>query len=237
MTFTCPICNGQTLQSYNNRKNAQCTNCHSLERTRLLYLALKRRERIGPKTRIMHIAPEKVLSNLFIKLVGDNYFACDIEPQRYRFVECAKVDLCNDIKNFPPNIFDLIIHNHVLEHLPCNLNSVLPNLNRLLTEDGAMYFSIPFRTGQFQENFKEALTNDERKKRFGQHDHMRIFGTSDFYTCLNGVFSKVELPQFSVSDIESVGVEPSTMQRENGHTVFRWKKQSSQLIKLSRDNC
>jgi len=46
------------------RHNAQCPKCKSLERHRLYYLYLKEKIREKRKYKVLHVAPEKILTDL-----------------------------------------------------------------------------------------------------------------------------------------------------------------------------
>ncbi|GBQ85711.1 hypothetical protein AA13595_1716 [Gluconacetobacter johannae DSM 13595] len=80
-------------------------------------------------------------------------------------------------KKLPPA--DIIIHNHVLEHIPADFAETIQALNSLLVPGGIQAFTIPIRPGKFDEDLSPSLSDDERRQRFYQEDHVRIFGTDD----------------------------------------------------------
>lgn len=178
----CPICGSQEFQTYNGRENAHCRVCGSLERSRLLWLVLKATHNLVPGKRILHFAPEPFLMKAFYALSGDNYYPCDIAPENYPNSYCKvhQVDLCYGIDNLPADEFDLIIHNHVMEHVPCDYLQVLKALNSKLSPMGQHIFSVPFRGAKTVEDLSPGLSGEERLRRFGQSDHMRLFGRQDF---------------------------------------------------------
>ncbi len=83
--------------------------------------------------------------------------------------------------------FDLILHNHVLEHLPCSVEAVLVEMTRLLAPDGWHFLSVPFRRAKTEEDLGD-VAPERRTELFGQFDHMRIFGTKDFPELLSSRF-------------------------------------------------
>ncbi|WP_223730407.1 methyltransferase domain-containing protein [Ensifer adhaerens] len=95
-------------------------------------------------TRVLHFAPEGGLATYIKGIVGDEcYDARDIDIERYQHVKVSYFDLVEACHTLPTNAFDLIIHNHVMEHLPCNVTAVLYHLHRALSDEGLHVFSIP----------------------------------------------------------------------------------------------
>jgi len=87
-------------------------------------------------------------------------------------------------------VFDLVVHNHVLEHLCCDILPVIAETVRTIRPGGYMFFSVPFREGKLDDGWKETLTDDEKISRFDQADHVRIFGTEDFSQYEQTVYEK-----------------------------------------------
>lgn len=130
--------------------------------------------------RVLHIAPEAGLRHRLYQILGDNYHACDFDIERYdnKISPLYPIDLCHDIQRFPSNIFDVIIHNHVIEHLPVPLAGVFWHLQRILKPGGHHFFTIPIVKGWTTEDINES-DPQVRTQRFLQHDHYRLFGTED----------------------------------------------------------
>lgn len=185
----CNICGGTTFGEINGRMNARCESCGSYERTRLLYLYLQTLD-IKPDWKILHLAPERGLSTVLCSMVLlGNYESADINPKRYAFdCNCRFLDLC-DLDCEPSDQYDLIIHSHVLEHTPCNIAYTLYHLHRMLTSTGRHVCIIPFSKGNWDECFDLQLSREERKKRFGQWDHVRLFGRKDIDRYLGKLLS------------------------------------------------
>ena len=81
------------------------------------------------------------------------------------------------------------MHNHVLEHLPCNYTVVLQKLHALLKPGGYHVFSFPVgRSGSYRSDLSPSLGARERRLRFGQKDHIRRFTRVDFDRTVGMVF-------------------------------------------------
>jgi hypothetical protein len=177
----CNICGGIQFGEINGRTNARCLSCGSYERTRLLFIYLEKLN-IQPDWKVLHLAPERGLFNILSALVlPGNYITADLNPARYLFdSNCRKLNLC-DLDSELSGQYDLIIHSHVLEHTPCPVAYTLYHLHRMLKKDGHHVCIIPFSKGAWDECFDQGLSHEERKKRFGQWDHVRLFGRDDVF--------------------------------------------------------
>jgi hypothetical protein len=173
----CNLCGCAEFVDMRGRKNVRCKECHSLERTRLLWMYLQRLP-LDATSRVLHIAPE---AGIFRKLAGilapGNYVTADFDPRRYAFAKARKIDL-TALEEWPSDHFDLILHVHVLEHLRCNIAYPLYHLHRMLKAGGTHLFIVPFNRGIYEECLDD-IGDDERTRRFGQSDHFRRFGIDD----------------------------------------------------------
>jgi phosphoglycolate phosphatase len=168
-------------------------------------------QRIGvPRAgqRVLHFAPERGLAERLRDIVGAaNYEAYDLHPESYGS-GTQRFDLCRQAHELPSARYDLIVHSHVLEHLPCNYSAVLFHLHRALASDGLHVCCVPFLEGHYEEQGGR-LSNAERKRRFGQEDHVRRFGAADVADTLGMV---VRLP----SAYDLTGLFPvEALQRAN----------------------
>jgi phosphoglycolate phosphatase len=185
----CNICGSKQFRDMNTRKKVQCAACGSLERTRVIALFIQYYGLLDRDTRVLHIAPEKGLADYFYRVAGDNCTFVDLEPERFKSIPgMKKLDLCNDLGNMASNSYDLIVHSHVLEHVPCNYSYVLYHLNRLMSENGSTVCSIPILPGYYDACFSPAISDQERVKRFGQLDHVTRFGREDLAMTLGKVY-------------------------------------------------
>ncbi len=168
----------------------QCTGCGSLERTRLIKLVVDRRDLLHPDTRVLHLAPQPGLARAFERVAGTNCRFADLDPTGFADVpRVERLDLCRDLEQIADGSFDLIVHSHVLEHVPCNYTYVLFHLHRVLSETGTIVCCIPFAPGHYGSSTAPELTAEERTERYGQWDHVRRFGTADLDLSLGRVYA------------------------------------------------
>lgn len=154
------------------RDNALCPQCLSLERHRLLWLYLK--ERTGfftEKLKVLHIAPEQCFYKRFKKLSNLNYTTADLES--------PLAEIKFDIQQIPlpDNIYDMVICNHVLEHVEYD-HRALSEIFRILKSGGAAILQVPMIMDKEKTYEDPSITKPEdRLKHFHQKDHYRIYGT------------------------------------------------------------
>jgi SAM-dependent methyltransferase len=201
----CPICDGVAFEPFHDRPRARCASCQSLERTRYLWLFLTRTKLLGPGMRVLHVSPERCLSARIRGIVGDGYDAADLDPDRYRTpdVDVRRLDLCNDIAAIGDSRYDLLMHLHVLEHLPCRLDFVLAESMRILTPGGRMIFAVPIGRGRTTEDWSPKLTPAERTRLFGQSDHVRQLGRADFPAMIETAAGPYAMPGPRLLDPDS----------------------------------
>ena len=101
-----------------------------------------------------------------------------------------------DIK-FPDAFFDLVICEHVLEHVQ-NDRLALAEIRRVLSRKGTALLQVPFSSPNQTtlENVAGVRTDDDRKRVYGQRDHVRRYGT-DFFERVQGAGFKVRRIVFS----------------------------------------
>jgi Methyltransferase domain len=186
---SCNLCGSVSFADIGPRRSVQCTGCGSLERTRLIKLVIDERSLLDPDTRVLHLAPQPGLARAMEAVAGANCRFADLDPSGFPDVpRVERLDLCRDLERIGDRSFDLIVHSHVLEHVPCNYTYVLFHLHRLLSDDGTMICCIPFLDGHYASSTSPDLTEDERTERYGQWDHVRRFGTADLDLSLGRVY-------------------------------------------------
>ena len=173
----CPVCEGKFRKfmpyGYSNvRLNALCPRCLSLERHRLLWLYLKEKTNLfTSKLKVLHIAPEQSFYMRFKKLGNISYTTADLES--------PLADIKFDIQQIPlpDNVYDMIICNHVLEHVEDD-HRALRELYRILKPGGLAILQVPM-VMEKKETYEDPSITDpnERLKHFHQKDHFRIYGT------------------------------------------------------------
>jgi SAM-dependent methyltransferase len=171
----CPVCeNGlDCFLPYGlvRREEAMCPYCQSLERHRLMWLFLKERTDLfdGRPKRLLHVAPEPTLGKLFQGIPGVDYLSSDYAPGR----AMVQMDI-TDI-DMPDGSFDVVICNHVLEHVSDDRRA-MAEFVRVLRPGGWAILQVPITTNPVTYEDPSITAADEREKAFGQWDHVRLYG-------------------------------------------------------------
>lgn len=227
----CPICNGTEFEDFNGRVNARCSGCRAVERNRMMWMLLERLGGFKEGKRVLHMAPEMGLARRFKALSGDAYHATDVDVERYasNTINIRKLDLCTDLAEIPDNSYDLILHSHVLEHVPCDVATVLRELDRILAPGGLHFLSVPIRGTQTAEDLSPDLTETERLKRFGQEDHYRIFGSDSLTQMLREIWGDDKhlielLDVFTRDELRSAVIPTVAWQGITSHSIFHYRK-------------
>lgn len=107
----------------------------------------------------------------FENIHGDGYITGDIESP------LAKVKM--DIHHIPfeENRFDVVLCNHVLEHVKDDIQA-MREINRVLRPGGWAIMQVPFFSPVPEKTIEDPGLTDrrEREAAFGQDDHVRKFG-------------------------------------------------------------
>ena len=170
----------------NQRDNVLSPSTLSLERHRLLWLYLKNETNLfTDNLKVLHFAPEQAFYKRFRKLPNLNYVTTDLNSP----LADVKADICN--LPFQDNEFDVILCNHVLEHIPDDTKAI-QELYRVLKKDGYGIFQVP-QDIQRETTFEDNSITDkkERAKIFGQYDHVRVYG-KDYFNKLRSIGFTVE---------------------------------------------
>ncbi|MDP5158356.1 MAG: methyltransferase domain-containing protein [Flaviramulus sp.] len=189
--YTDPI-DGKSFKSFlpygygKQRNNVLSPSTLSLERHRLLWLYLKNETNFfSANHKVLHFAPEQAFYKRLRKMKNLNYVTTDLNSP----LADVKADICN--LPFKDNEFDIILCNHVLEHIPDDTKA-MQELYRVLKPSGFGVFQIPQdlkRDKTFEDNL--IIDRKERAKIFGQYDHVRIYGR-DYFEKLRNIGFKVE---------------------------------------------
>ncbi|MEM0541351.1 methyltransferase domain-containing protein [Flavobacterium sp. j3] len=212
--FTDPI-DGKSFRMFlpygygNQRNNVLSPSTLSLERHRLLWLYLQnetdffqsvpkhrdgsdhnpkriklRDTEINSVLKVLHFAPEQEFYKRFKKQKNIEYTTTDLLSP----LADVKADICN--LPFEDNYYDIILCNHVLEHIPDDTKA-MQELYRVLKPGGMGIFQIPqdlSRASTFSDD--SIIDQKERAKIFGQYDHVRVYGR-DYFDKLRNIGFKV----------------------------------------------
>lgn len=189
--FTDPI-DGKSFRKFlpygyeNPRENVLSPSTLSLERHRLLWLYLVNETDFFTKPyKVLHFAPEQAFYKRFKRLKNITYTTTDLNSP----LADVKADICN--LPFEDDAFDVILCNHVLEHIP-NDTIAMQELYRVMKPGGWGIFQIPQdlkREKTFEDN--SITDKKERARIFGQYDHVRIYGR-DYFDKLRSIGFTVE---------------------------------------------
>jgi SAM-dependent methyltransferase len=224
----CPVCKTTRFLDVSGRPNARCAQCLSMERTRLMWLVLNKLDLFRPGLRVMHIAPEWPIMKRYTDMLADHYYACDIDPTRYtsKYTTVRQIDLTRDLAKLPSSCFDVILHNHVLEHIRTDVKPVLEEFERILAPGGHHLFSLPVRGDVTIEDLSDDLSAEERTRRFGQDDHYRLFGRQSLKQLFDEVFGETErhhvepLEYFSKEELATAAIPEASWAGVSGDTIF-----------------
>ncbi|NNM91778.1 MAG: methyltransferase domain-containing protein [Candidatus Eremiobacteraeota bacterium] len=120
---------------------------------------------------ILHIAPEVAVEAKLVATQPMQYICGDLFPKKpsHQRIDCESLP-------FPNNSFDLIISNHVLEHV-ANPDTALSEFFRTLKPNGYLIAQTPYAPTLKRTFELDEPTSPERAEFFyGQNDHVRLFG-------------------------------------------------------------
>lgn len=217
----CNLCGSPEFRDVGKRSNVLCVRCGSYERTRLMQLYLARHG-LRRNMRILHLAPETGLARWLMPQV-DAYVAADFDPPRYKHIPDVQfVDLTEPESYERFGTFDLIIHNHVLEHIPYNYSALLLRLHRMLRPDGVQAFSVPVYGGFYTEHWGP-MSDEEATQRFGQFDHIRRFSPKDLSRTIGALFTLDEpdlAASFGAETLRAANIPETEWLGWNGSSIF-----------------
>jgi len=190
-TYTDPI-DGESFKSFlpygygKQRNNVLSPSTLSLERHRLLWLYLKNEtDFFSAEQRVLHFAPEQCFLKRFRTLKNLDYTTTDLVSP----IADIKADICD--LPFKANTYDIILCNHVLEHIPDDTKA-MQELYRVLKPGGFGILQIPQDLNRAISFEDDSITDQkERAKIFGQYDHVRVYGR-DYFDKLRQIGFKVE---------------------------------------------
>jgi predicted SAM-dependent methyltransferase len=173
------------------RENVLSPSTLSLERHRLLWLFLKKETDFFKKPyKVLHFAPEQAFYKRFKKLKNLEYTTTDLNS--------PLADVKADITKLPfeDESFDVILCNHVLEHIKEDTQA-MKELLRVLKKGGWAIIQIPQDLDRKTTFEDDSITDQkERTKIFGQYDHVRIYGL-DYFDKLKSIGFEVEPVEYT----------------------------------------
>lgn len=189
-------------------RRAACYRCGSSDRERLVFAYLDSRLAIrsdAGSMRVLHIAPEPLLSERLRQAQFCEYVCGDLFADGYIYP--SHVQNMNVLAMpFSDDHFDLIICNHVLEHVPDD-RAAMRSIYRVLKPGGRAILQVPISLNSRTTFENPSITDPrEREQLFGQFDHVRIYG-QDYGQRLEDCGFKVVVENISAS-CPRLGVDP-----------------------------
>jgi len=158
------------FEAQGTRLDALCPKCGSLERQRLLMLNMQRGaipKLSDQNATVLHFAPEKIFEAIFRQFYK-NYKTADLFQKADLSLNIEEIDIESES-------YDVVIANHVLEHVDDFKASV--ELSRILKNNGVLVCTVPIVEG-FDKTYENNEVNGERDRllHYGQSDHLRLYG-------------------------------------------------------------
>lgn len=157
--------------------NFSCPRCWSHDRERHLFLYMRETgflERLNG-AKVLHFAPEAWLSRVIANQSPLVYIKADLHPSS---ADVEKVNMLSI--QYPGDEFDVVIANHVLEHV-LDDGRALAELYRVLKPGGFAVLQTPY-CAKLKNTFCDSGIDDDesRLQAYGQEDHVRLYGSDIF---------------------------------------------------------
>ena len=154
----------------------RCPRCGSTDRERHLLQYIARVPQIQfDDQRILHFAPEPFVRRLIKEQVPLEYVQADLFPTA---PEICRVDITHI--PFVDGYFDVVIANHVLEHV-ANDSDALGEIARVLKVDGLAILQTPYAAALAHTiDIPQITSSKARLQLYGQEDHVRLYGADVF---------------------------------------------------------
>lgn len=205
-TCTCPICSRSYREFYSAgfdfpvlteldvvggglREGVRCPGCNSGDRERLFFLYLQNELKVGTKNvRILHVAPEASVQQFLKSCKNITHESVDLNSPR--------ADKKMDVQSlaYDSGTFDIVICNHVLEHIIDDVRA-MRELHRVLKDGGTAILQVPISL-KLTETLEdpEVVSESDRERVFGQSDHVRIYAQDYKDRLVNSGFSVKVIP-------------------------------------------
>jgi SAM-dependent methyltransferase len=188
-------------------EHVYCPYCLSTSRERLMIALFSTQIPVAGK-HILHLSPEPHVFT-FLKQQAI-VTSTDITPGFYQKID-ANIQYA-DATGLPflANAFDLVIGNHIMEHIP-NDRLAMQELYRVLQPGGIAVLQVPFSesitTTLEDPNIRDP---EQQSARFGQKDHVRIYCLSDYMNRLREAGFQVSYLSYgSLSAFYQYAIQPN----------------------------
>lgn len=192
------------------RMNNVCPRCYSTDRDRLLYLFFTyKSDLLNSKKKVFHVAPSGALKSYLSSLNELEYYTGTKHHDGFYYAKNIEIHDITQL-SFETGKFDVVICNHVLEHV-IDDRTAMKEIYRVLKPGGWAVLQVPLSKQIDQTYEDDSITEPaDREKYFGQFDHVRIYGP-DYINRLEGTGFKVKTynpysENWDVSDIEKFAI-------------------------------
>lgn len=180
--------------------NFACPKCGSHDRERHLEMYFQRLDLFDRITgaAVLHFAPEPWFSRRVQESKPARYVMADLFPTRAEILKIDMLDIPEEDR-----AFDLVIANHVLEHVPDDMRA-LSEIVRVMKVGGTAVLQTPF-SRVLSKTFSDPgiVSDSARLHAYGQEDHVRLYGKDIFERFESaGLKSHVKWHNDLVSDID-----------------------------------
>jgi SAM-dependent methyltransferase len=173
----CPVCEAAfarfAVSGPDGGERRACPRCGSRQRHRLLAIYFRDRTDLFRRAQdVLHFAPEQGMGARLRAVHGAGYVSVDVDQ--------ARADVAADITDLPfaDASFDVVLCVHVLEHVTDD-RAAMRQLRRVLRPTGWAVIQVPIQRDVTIED-PEERDPAQRLRRFGQDDHVRMYG-NDFF--------------------------------------------------------
>lgn len=164
------------------KEKRKCPVCGSMDRDRLMTMFISLLGSTdGTKLKVLQIAPSGAMETWLRGRDNIVYESTDLYMPRVSF----NADI-QDLKMVSDNTYDIILCSHILEHVE-NDKKAMREIRRVLKKDGLCIFLVPILGGLSSTDEEFECSEHEKWLRFGQDDHVRLYGKEDFLDRLSEV--------------------------------------------------
>jgi len=171
-------------------ENVYCPNCMSKNRERLIKAVIQTWLQIAGKS-ILHFSPERHLCD-FLKETA-SVTTVDIAPGFYTNIDHFITYADATQLHFANESFDLLMANHILEHIPED-GKALKEMYRVLKGGGVAVLQVPY-SEKILQTIEDPYINDPAQQAalYGQKDHVRIYARNDYIRRVESAGFRVHL--------------------------------------------
>lgn len=157
--------------------------------------------------KILHLSPEPNVFR-FLKQYA-SLTTADLMPGFYQKIDPGIQFADATCLPFPDNIFDMVIGNHIMEHIPDD-RLAMREIYRVVQPGGIAVLQVPF-SETIPTTLEEPNIHDPKRQSalFAQKDHVRIYSLNDYLQRLQQAgFQVTYLSYDSLSELYQYAIQP-----------------------------